>query len=341
MKKIVLRVDAGQHYGFGHAIRSISLARHLRDSFGIQPVFFSRYHDKLEKLYQENKFNYIFSNVSSEEEILNAIKESYSGDVLFIDKLYPFSRRSIRNLRDRLKIIMFHNECDGMYESDYAIFPSAHLSPELVENSQWMYANAKLLHGPDYILINDKVIQFLSQAVPTDPAPSIAITTGANDPKGILIQLLKWLNESDVNFKVNALVGFDFSGWNELKEMMPALKQTIRVNKYNLKDLFSSTIVISTFGVTTYELIYAGIPVATIGHIKKNAMGGEILQKRYGCNYHLGLFKELSKSQFISMIEDLWKNKKLLSEIKKNQNNMIDGKGIQRIGHIVSDLCTK
>ena len=76
-----------------------------------------------------------------------------------------------------------------------------------------------------------------------------------------------------------------------------------------------------------------------MGHIQKNADAGEILQGRYGCNYHLGLFKDIKKDQFLSAIQFLWDSEEALREIKEKQRNLIDGRGINRVGRVIFDCC--
>lgn len=338
MRSFIIRVDAGKKLGFGHAIRSLSLAKHLRDIHRINTIFYSRPNNKLEEMYRKWDFEYVIDAASEETEILERIKAENSCGVIFIDRLYPFDRETIRRLKRDLKIIMFHNECEGMYESDYAIFPSAHLSDDLINCGEWPRAKAIFLHGPEYVLINETVANF-SKLKKEEANRYICITAGASDPSGLLIQALKWINESDMNEKVIALTGFDFCHKAALKALIPHLKSTIRVKKFNYEDLLSSYIAVSTVGVTTYELIFANIPMITIGHIKKNADAGEILERRYGCNYHLGLIEHVTKEQFISSIRCLLESDNIFSTIRQNQINLIDGKGIERIAKIISDFC--
>lgn len=336
MRRFVIRADAGEKVGFGHILRSLSLAKFLRTHYGIVAVFYSNPYKKLESTYRQNGFEYILNSGLSEIEFLNKIGDDAPGSIVFIDRLFPYGRDTIQNLRDRLKIIMFQNECEGMYECDYAVFPSAHLSDQMILSPQWSRARAKFLYGPDYVIINESVIAFLNQQRGAKPRPYIAITTGASDPEGILVRTLEWINESEIDVPVKALYGFDFCHRSELEFMFPKLKPSIEVREFNYDDLFSARLAISAFGVTTYELVYANIPVITIGHVQKNALGSEILQKRYGCNYHLGLFREVTREQLISAIQVLWNHEEKLAVIKRNQQGLIDGKGLERLGQIIS-----
>ncbi len=339
MRRFIIRTDAGGEIGFGHAIRSISLAKHLMDFYGIEAIFYSNPYDKLGNLYQSYGLRYVLNDGLSEAKLLCKIKDEYPGAVLFIDKLYPYDRETIRSLGNGLKIIMFHNECEGMFESHFAIFPSAHLSDEIIEDERWSYAPVEFLYGPKYVIINNHVIKSVVQHKNSNPQPYIAIATGATDPEGIFIRILEWINESKVTAKVKALYGLDFYHEAALLSLIPRLKPTIEVKEFSYSDLLSSRLAVSAVGVTTYELIFAHIPVITTGHIQKNAIAGEILQKRYGCNYHLGLFRDLTKDQFLSTIQFLWDSEKALREIKEKQRNLIDGKGINRVGRVIFDCC--
>lgn len=340
MRRFIIRTDAGGEIGFGHAMRSISLAKHLRDFYGIEAIFYSNPYDKLENLYQSYGFQYVLNDGLSEAQLLCKIKDEYPGAVLFIDKLYPYDRETIHGLRNGLKIIMLHNECEGMYEGDFAIFPSAHLNDKTLEDERWSYSPAEFLYGPKYVIINDHVVKSVAQHKNSNPQPYIAISTGATDPEGIFIRILEWINESKVTAKIKALYGFDFYHKASLLSLIPRLKPTIEVKEFNYEDLLSSHLAVSAVGVTTYELIFANIPLITIGHIQKNALAGEILQKRYGCNHHLGMFKNVTSDQFISAIQHLWNSEEALRDIKEKQANLIDGKGINRLAEIIYDCCS-
>lgn len=341
MKKFIIRLDAGGTDGFGHAVRSIDLANTLRKYYGIDTYFYSNSNPLLEQMYVKNDFDFFVNEGLNEDEFLYKISFDNPNAVLFIDKLFPYKREEIIRLKNNLTIIMFHNVCEGMYESDYAIFPSANLSNEIINRISQQKTVANFLFGPEYVLINSDIINIIEfiknkQEVST---PYIAVTTGASDPKGMLIKLLEWFNESRFDKKIVGLYGFDFKYSNKLNKMISCLKPSILVKKFNYNDLFSSRMVVSAFGVTTYELIYANIPVITIGHIQRNSTGGYILQERYGCNEHLGLFKDLTKDKFINSVQNIWNNNSIYRNIMVNQTNMIDGKGLYRVAEVIKKCC--
>lgn len=340
MRTFIVRADAGGKVGFGHVVRSLSLARFIRTHHGIVSVFYSNPYPGLAGICRQNGFECIFNNALSEKEFLFRIADDAPGSVLFIDHLFPYDGEVVQKLRDRLKIVMFHNECEGMYECEYAVFPSAHLSEEVVLDPRWSGARAKLLYGPEYVIINESVVASVNQRTDAELHPYVAITTGASDPEGILTRTLGWINESEIDVPVRALCGFDYCHRSELESMRPKLKPSIVISEFDHKDLFSARLAISAFGVTTYELIYANIPVITIGGSQKSAVGGEILEARYGCSHHLGLFREATKDQLVSAIRLLWNSREAMASMRRNQRGLIDGKGLERLGEIISCCCS-
>jgi len=324
MRRFIVRVDAGGSVGFGHAVRSLALARFLRAHHGIETIFYANPCEALEAMYWRDFFGYVLNNGLPEEKFL---RRTPAGSVVFIDKQFPYDGNIIQELSTERTIIMFHNECEGMFECDQAIFPSAHLSDEVASGPRWK--GKRLKHGPEYVIINESVLDWQGET-----SPHIAVTTGASDPGGMMIRILEWLNESDLEMPVKALLGFDFQHWPELENLLPKLKPSIAVKEFNYDDLLSARLALSTFGVTAYELIYANVPLITTGLGRKGNVGSETLQGRYGCNYHL---PDFTGEQLVSSVRTLWEDEGRLARMRGCQYNLIDGKGLERLGQIVAE----
>ena len=340
MRKLLIRADAGGNLGFGHVSRCLSLAESVRAHYGIWIVFYSNPYAKLEEIYRKHGFEYVSNEDLSEAELLRKMGNDAPGSTILIDVQFPYGRDDIRSLGTGVKTVMLGNLCDGMRECDYVIFPSAHLGDQEILDLRKYDNRSKFLHGLDYVIINQSIMTFLDRREDSIPRPHIAITTGASDPEGILIRVLRWMNESDLDIPVKALYGFDFCHKAELASMLPKLRPNIEVKRFNYDDLFSSRLALSAFGVVTYELIYAGIPVITVGHATPNDLGGKALQGRYRCNHHLGLFREVSREQLVSCVRDLWGQEEGLAVMRRNQAGLIDGGGLERIGRIIYSCCS-
>ena len=341
MRKFLARVDAGQQFGFGHALRCLSLARWLRSRYGICTTFCSNPYDKFEQVMKEDGFDFILNQGPSECDFLHQVAQQNPDSVLLVDKLYSYDGGTIRALRDKLRIVMLHNECDGMFESDFAIFPSAHLSDAVINDPRWDESPAEFRHGPEWVLIGQQTVDFVSDRKQEKdaPPPFIVLTTGASDPQGVLVQLLRWVAEAGLDAPIKALFGFDFAHHGALSKLATEQAHSFEIKAFNHKDLLSSRLAVCTFGVTAYELIYANVPVLTVGHIPKNAQGSKRLQQRYGCNIDLGLVSALTGRRFSETLTHYWNSVDELEIIRRKQAAMIDGGAVSRIGNIIHDLC--
>jgi len=340
MRRLIIRADAGESVGFGHVVRSLSLAEFLRENYGIRITFYSNPYTKLKKMCGQHGFECVFNDGLSEAEFLRKIGSDDPESVVLIDNRFPYSSDDIHGLGSAVRTIMLGNACDGMHECDYTIFPSGHLDGHAVLEMEQSRGRARLLYGLDYVIIGRSVIDSRNRRRDVGSLAYVAIVAGASDPVGILTQTLRLVNESDLDIPVKALYGFDFCHRAELESLLPELRPGIEAKAFNYDDLFSSRLALSAFGITTYELIYAGIPVVTVGHIRANDLGGRVLQRRYGCNHHLGLFQEVGGEQLISCIQDLWDREDGLAAMRQKQAGLIDGRGLERIGQIVYSCCS-
>ncbi|WP_020526895.1 hypothetical protein [Flexithrix dorotheae] len=338
-KQLAIRLDGGGIFGFGHAKRCVALSKFLEKEYNIKSYFFSRFNKNLEEFYLENKVEYQFSfkNDDFEEEgfIYDILEKGYK--VLFLDKLFPYSEDLVEAIQKRCKLVLFHNDCKGLTKATKVIFPIAHLSSEVLELINSLRPG-QVLHGPKYILLNEEVTNFRNT---NSEKNYIAITTGASDPEGVMLSLLRWINESNLQQSFVFLEGFDLVHKVELREYQKKLRENITVKPFSYSLLFNSSLVISAFGVTTYEVIYHKIPIFTIGHALNNAIASKNLEKNYSVNIDFGFFRELSQKDFISKFENLIINSNLFESIKENQTNFgLDHLGIHRIGKEV-DLIFK
>ena len=110
--------------------------------------------------------------------------------------------------------------------------------------------------------------------------PNIVVTTGGTDPEGVLLRLIPSLKEMKLKANISILIGQAFKCKNELKQLMNNLPDNFYIIPYTLEELLKADIVICTFGVSIYEMIYLQIPIICISHTKENAISAKILKKK-------------------------------------------------------------
>jgi len=339
--KILFRVDAGSNVGLGHLIRSIAIARKLKDNYNETEIFFlTRNNQITTDLLSQNEFQYILQEKESEETFITDAVKNILVDVLFIDKLYPYQPEFIRKIQKHTHVCMFHNLCDGAFECDQFILPASHFSDKVLQDKRWTTGKVKLYEGFPFVVLNDKILALKRKSnINTDPM-HIVLTTGGSDHKGIMIQLLEYLldfNEIE-NIKITALIGEDFSHHDELEKLRGRLSCIFTVRPFNYSDLPKADLAINTFGVSTYELIYLGIPTMSIGHAKQNARGSYIFAKKYGFTYDLGLFEDLTKHNFLNTLNTLITDPTNLKKMQNKSLGIIDGFGAKRVAKLIHTL---
>jgi UDP-2,4-diacetamido-2,4,6-trideoxy-beta-L-altropyranose hydrolase len=336
---ILIRLDADQKTGLGHLYRSLAIADELKKT-NVNPVFIIGKSRTAEKEIKKHAFEYRILNhsISEEEKIRCAISDT-DAKLLFIDKLYPYTAEFIGELKKTLKTAMFHNDCKGTSRADAFILPSAHSPQALIDN----YQKVKELHfyyGPQYVVLNPAAIETAKKARITPKQENkICITTGGSDPEGLMIGILNALNKQDFsNYEIKALIGSNFIHREALEKLLPKLQTSIKCIDFDINEFTDAGCALATFGVSTYELMHAGIPILSTAHAEANATGSKNAEIRHHCLKDIGLFKNMTQKEFLSAFTAFINDTELKIRIGKNAKALIDGKGAQRTAKILAEL---
>jgi len=338
--KILFRVDARPDVGLGHLIRSIAIARRLKDHYlGTEICFLTRENQFSIDLLIKNDFPYKLRGTNPEESFICESVRKADADVLFIDNLFPYPPEFIREIRRYIRVSMFHNLCDGAFDCDQFILPASHVSDIVLQDKRWLTGPVKLYEGFPYIVLNDKILVLERKSgINTDPM-NIVLTTGGSDPKGVMIRLLEFLMDFKIeNIKITSLIGETFSHPGELEKFRGRFSSIFSVHPFNYTDLANADLAVNTFGVGTYELIYLGIPVLSIGHAEQNAQGSARLAEKYGIINNLGLIDNLTRQKFLSALIEMIAKPKQLMKIQKKSRQLIDGLGCVRVADLIYSL---
>lgn len=338
--KILFRVDAGPDVGLGHLIRSIAIARKLKENYSETEIcFLTKGNQFSTDLLCQNEFQYILQGKKLEETFITETVQNTHTDVLFIDKLFSYQPAFIREIRKHTRVSMFHNLCDGAFECDQFILPASHVNETVLQDKRWLTGPVKFYEGFPYIILDKNILEIDKKSeINTDPM-HIVLTTGGSDPKGVIIRLLEYLADYKIEkIRVTALVGELFSHSDKLEKLRGRLSKVFSVRPFNYTDLADADLAVNTFGVGTYELIYLGIPTLSIGHADKNARGSALLAEKYGFTIDLGLFDNLTKRQFLSTLNKAITNPTQLKKMQEKSRGVIDGLGVNRVADLIYHL---
>ncbi len=334
--KIIFRCDASPDIGLGHLIRCLAVAKELQRQ---DQIIFATTKDDTNSYIKEAGFE-IFSQEKNEieEDFLNRIRSILNPNIIVIDKKYPYSLNCLDHLKqNKSKIIMIDNICEDMSIADEIIFPNAHLDKNILKKYLSPEQINQVKTGPEYIILRDEILALKKKInCNLHNPPNIIVTTGGTDPEGVLLKLIPWLKEMNLKANFLILIGRVFKYKEELKRTIITLPDNFQILPYSLEEFKKADMVICTFGVTIYEMIYLQIPTICISHSRENAKSAKILKEKYEVIKDMGFIENINPQALYPVIIKLLKNKTYYKKIIHKCSNLIDGKGAKRIGKIIT-----
>ena len=333
--KIVFRCDASSDIGLGHLIRCLALAKELQKH---KNIIFASVEDSTNSYIKNNNFKIFFKERGeTEEAFLERINTILKPDIFVIDKKYSYSAECLKDLKlNKTKIVMLDNICEGLSASDEIIFPNAHLDKNLLKKYLSQEQIECVKRGPEYVILRDEILELKSQVKhDLHTPPNIVVTTGGTDPEGVLLKIIPWLKEMDLKANILILVGQGFKFQKGLEHLTGNLPDNFQIVPYSLQELIKGDIIICTFGVSIYEIIYLQIPTICISHSRENAYGARILKERYRVIEGRGYVKDMNPQSLDVAITRLLTDKVYYMDMVERCDDLIDGNGAKRVGQII------
>jgi UDP-2,4-diacetamido-2,4,6-trideoxy-beta-L-altropyranose hydrolase len=340
-KKIVFRVDGGSKKvensitkrGMGHVTRCLAIANELKKNRNLEILFIT--HGNSEGLNRILDAGFLVKEIpigiKPEKEsnfIINFLKE-FKPHLVIVDSLDTNSN-FMKKIKELGAILLSIDDLgNGRIYSDILIY-------NLVKPPKSYRLKQKHYSGPSYVPLNNKIKEKFEKKI-RKIGKNILVSFGASDPGGFTLRTIKTLDKTNEDYNVTVIVGAAFNQNEKLKKLLKNVKK-----KYNLKFnvsqqefvkmLQKSDMAITSGGLTVYELAATGTPgIVLCQNEHENSNIFEI----YGFVIKLGLGKLVPENKILSAIESLSKDKKLRREMSKKGRNLVDGKGVERIGHII------
>jgi len=334
--KIVFRCDASPDIGLGHIVRCLAVAKELQKQ---NQIIFATIKDGTNSFIKGAGFEIFFKEKDeTEEEYLKRLNYIIHTDIIVIDKKYPYRIGPLDGFRqNNIKIIMIDNICKGLSKCDEIIFPNAHLDKNILKEYLSQGQINQVETGPEYVILRNEILALKDKINHNfHNPPNIVITTGGTDPERVLHKLIPWLKGMDLKANIMMLIGQAFKYKDGLEKLIINLPDNFKVIPYSLKEFLKADIVISTFGVSIYEMIYLQIPTICIPHSRENARSAKILKERYGVIEDVGFAENINPQALYTVIKKLLEDKVYYKNITKKCNNLIDGRGAKRIGGLIA-----
>lgn len=326
MKTILFRVDAGGKIGLGHFYRSLSLATTLKKA-GWEVVFVH-----LKSTFWENQKNFPFKHFiieSNESSYAIQLLNQFDCKFFYVDGIIDFSIKFIDEVKKNAKVIFYQNLTDCKIYSDVYIIPSIHQDNNFYKDFS---SNTKIFKGLSYFIFNQSILSFKKKAFP-EKINKIAVISGGSDPKNVLLTVSELIKFED--FKSIEFIFFYGNDYLHKEKIPENLNQKFKLFDWN--EIYSSDLVISSFGVSTYELLLLNIQVLSIGFQESNANASNYLANATKSFSHIGLIDDITEELINQNLETIISNTSLRKKYYQNMNNLLDFNGSERILKILED----
>jgi spore coat polysaccharide biosynthesis predicted glycosyltransferase SpsG len=297
-------VDAGPGLGYGHAVRSVRLARALakRNSVVFYPLSVA-----CEAFIRP--FGFAVGGVYN-----RALFGSSAGKARSHTPFPPLVITDLREAhgitaaihRNGSRHISIHDLGLAQCHSDVAIDGSvSRLFPYAMDRAR------ELFLGPQYMITRNVIPR-------SEPGNNVFVTLGG----GSTAQFADGVSEHLSRLGLKAVLANGFTGSAPLSDAQYA--QAISTCRF----------AISGSGVTLYDLLASGVPTVAVAFDRVQLRTAEAFHER-GAVLSAGLLQRLSPATLLRCCREMLENGSLVQRITRAGQMLVDGKGLSRVVEIV------
>jgi len=292
---IIFSFSIGKKNGLGNYRRLKPLIEYYKNKFNV--IIFTNNINQIDvdvkkiKVHEKNEEYKIFKLIK---------KDSHKKFISIFDKNKNYSQKFLKSLSVLSKIVLFHNFYINSKFADLIIFPIEHfLDKDIKKINRIRTFKNKIFYGKNYIIFNKNVLKLKKKTI--IKKNYIAITTGGADIYNLNYKILSSILSKRLNekYKFKFLLGSNVKDHNFKKKY-----KNITFKKFNYSDLLSANLVVTTFGVTTYELLLFNQKIINICYNSINKKRSEVLDKKINFIKSVSI-NSISNFSFKNIIDDL------------------------------------
>ena len=330
--KFLFRVDAGENIGLGHFYRSVSLAQNLV-RYGHEVYFISI----KSKFWINTNLNFDFKSFYLESTNEIDLIITHEINILYVDGQIIYSPKYILEIKKHCKVIFFQNLTKSRIYADIFISPSIYHDYLFFSK----FSNfTKIYYGLEYFIFNSKVFDLLNNKNNRVNKNKIGIIAGGSDPKNCLFKIFKLINFAmypDHTFTF--YYGIDNIGKiNKISDFVISSKNTynnVKLEKFDHNEINTNYIIISAFGVSTFEFLSLGKPIISFAHSLKNLNSLNIFENKTKSLLNVGLINNINSEVLNQYIKKLLFESKFNLKLRSKAIKTINFEGIENVTKIL------
>lgn len=327
--KILFRVDAGGKVGLGHFYRSVTLARKLRDdghelvfSFVDSPFWRERISAGFEFPVKP------LQAFQAEEDTRNFI-ESNGIDLYYVDAILDFSSGFIEALREMCKVVFYQNMSPAGPHADVFIYPSVRVNPDFF----LQFGDRVVVHrGLEYVFFHPDIALIPRKVMLADEVRTVAVSAGGSDPLDTLRRIYGVIKDGGFeSYRFSFFYGRDYAYLNDIPQDCLG---NVEFRAFDHREILQADVLLTAFGVSTYEFLCLGMPVIAYGHQDSNAVAADELADRTGAVISLGEIGAVDRSSIKTALARI-SRPEVRDEMLRRAMSSIDMNGVARVAAIL------
>ena len=334
--KVAFRVDGSSDIGMGHVIECLNIAKMLKKK-GVHSLFIIKNHPVVLKKIRQYRYETKVLRDSVDEKghleltmgflIKNEIN-------LLIINLRDVDENFVKGLKDEGFTVVCIDELGGK-----KLFSDIIINGSAVEEWHDYETEAKCYFGASYMVMDENFAEFNKKNKKFGSKISkILVTMGGADRTGTTIKIIRALNGLDKKIKKIIVIGPAFKHRDELKKIIPKVKDNNFVFKYDVKSMaglmYEADLAISAGGDTLYQLACTGTPsIALYEDEHEGTQSDTFAKKKIAIN--LGQGTQVSEELIVKSVSELLENLTLRKTMSINGKKLVDGLGAKRVSEII------
>jgi len=354
MKKIVFRVDSGNHIGMGHLMRCLTLANELqkhnfevhfitKDHSGfVSELISGKFHTKIisggvkTALSSEEKKDYSnWLGQTEEEDLLqtNQYLNEISGADLFIIDHYSLDIRYEEKVQAQ-HVMIIDDLWNRKHVCDLLLDQNIAARKENYKNL--MSREPRYLMGPQFALLRNefrKLKQLVDQSLFNRDVKNILVFFGGADEQGYTYKFASaidpdYFNKFTFTFVLNETHA-DYKSLKKIQLKYPAIKLLSFVDDF-AGLMLNSDLFIGAGGTTSWERACLGIASALVAVAENQIENCRQLQQSHNA-YYLGRADEMTPAQWNSFFNKIVPDSGLWYVCREKSFMLVDGLGASRV----------
>ncbi|WP_281630266.1 glycosyltransferase [Vibrio sp. St2] len=335
---IAIRLDLYEAIGWGHFMRSLTVAKELIERNHSVKFIFGQL--QLTPFVKKalSKFEYV--ELNEEQELSYWELTGSTFDIVIYDVAHHDNRNNPHHMintlnilkKNRVKSLFFDGAGEEMISSYQNIPTTMVVVPYACSKTNCKSENS--LIGPEYFILDKQIKKFKFDKV---KEKKILFTFGGSDPTNISylgLKLIKSIiennNMSDYQFIMVCGPGYNEDNRDKLLGFTHPRYKVMDGPSSLGEAISSSQLVITATGLTKYEVAYLGVPAIHISSSKELADINKHFVKT-GAALDLGLQCDVEIDDLVKAITTLLFDENSRNKMILNAMNLVDGDGLNRI----------